>query len=76
MAEPKDHSALYKEAEELGIDPNSYSVEDEAQVAALQERVDNRKAEIAAVEGGQKAPEGESDDKADKVLSKSSTKTK
>lgn len=42
---------LYKEAESLGINTGSYQAENKDHVAALTDRVKNRKAEIAAVEG-------------------------
>lgn len=43
--------ALADEAIKLGIDPATYDLTLDEHVAQLQERVDNRKAEIAAVEG-------------------------
>lgn len=54
---------LYKEAESLGIDTGSYQPENKEHVKSLTERVKNRKAEIAAVEG-KKAKAAPSEDEA------------
>ena len=61
MGKSKDTS-LADEAIKLGIDPATYDLTLDEHVAQLQERVDNRKAEIAAVEGKQsKAKSGNTD---------------
>ena len=53
MAKSDQPKSLADEARTLGIDPATYDLTLDEHVAQLQERVDTRKAEIAAVEGKQ-----------------------
>jgi len=62
MGKTDPTKALADEAIKLGIDPATYDLTLDEHVAQLQERVDNRKAEINAVEGKKsKAQSGNAD---------------